>query len=171
MATTKLTPKLRAEVVIRFARWESPKQVQRWLKEDHGVDIGLPGLTPYNFDNPESRRTGTAKWIQLFDDSRELAKTEISDIPTAHKAVRMMIRDREIMRLARSMNPNVPLLTQLLEAQAKEEGGMFTNRRELTGADGGPIQTEDTTVRDLSNEDLVALALQLAGGGDAAASN
>lgn len=171
MALPKLNNRLRAEVVVRFALWESPKQIQRWLKEEHGIDIGFPGLTPYNFDNPESRRLGTAKWVALFDETRERAKTEISDIPTASKAVRMRIRDREIMKLARADRPNIPLLTQLLEAQAKEEGGMFTNRRELTGADGGPIQTEDTTVRDLSNEDLVALALQLAGGSDAAAAN
>ncbi len=31
---------------------------------------------------------------------------------------------------------------EVLEQAAKDAGGLYTNRRELTGKDGGPIQTQ-----------------------------
>ena len=40
----------------------------------------------------------------------------------------------------------MPLVAQLLEQAAKETGGAFTNRRELTGKGGGPIASQITTV-------------------------
>lgn len=163
MAATKLTTKLRAEVVARFAQWEGSSQIRRWLREEHGIQVQPSALTVYNFDNPESRRTGTPRWVELFDEVRAAARTELADIPTAHKAVRMRIRDREIMRIARSERVNVTQLNELLEAQAKEDGGMFTNRRELTGAAGGPIQTEDVGLSDAERADRIAALLERAG--------
>lgn len=162
MPGAKMNDRIRAEVVVRLAAWEAPSQVQRWLREEHGIEVGLPALTRYNFDNPESRSTGTEKWIRLFDEARERAKKEISDIPTAHKAVRMRIRDQQIMKLNRKETPNIPLLNELLEAQAKEDGGMFTNRRELTGKGGGPIQTEDVALTDEERAQRVAQLLDKA---------
>jgi len=131
MALPKLTDLLRAEVVKRFALWYSSKEILAWLKEEHGITVGAPALTPYNFDNPKSRKTGTKKWVALFDETREQAKVDPADIPTSNKLVRMRIRDRLIMQLARAERVNAPLVNELLESQAKEDGGMFTNVRVL----------------------------------------
>jgi hypothetical protein len=47
----------------------------------------------------------------------------------------------------------------VLEQAAKESGGQYTNRHELTGKDGGPMQTENTTpdLSKLSTEELLKL--------------
>ena len=41
---------------------------------------------------------------------------------------------------------NIVLAASLLEQAAKEQGGMFTNKREVSGPNGGPIPTMPTTI-------------------------
>lgn len=42
--------------------------------------------------------------------------------------------------------------------------GMFTDKHELTGKDGGPIETRDATFDEMSTEELAKLAVRLADG-------
>ena len=53
------------------------------------------------------------------------------------------------------------LVAQLLEQAAKESGGAFTNRRELTGARGGPIQAA-TQMTTMTPEEFRDIAKQVA---------
>jgi hypothetical protein len=170
MAKTKLTKALRAEVVSRFANWEQPIQIQAWLKAEHGIEVGLPALTPYNFDNPLSRANGTPEWVELFDQVRAIAVDQVAAIPIAHKARRLQISNDLIERMHAKVSTsgggvNVVMVEKILEQlqyAAKESGGAFTNRQELTGKDGGPIETRDTSLDDLTTEDLLQLASKLA---------
>jgi hypothetical protein len=58
-------------------------------------------------------------------------------------------------------NGNVAMVAQLLEQAAKEVGGIFTNRRELTGKGGGPIQQATQTVQ-MTPDEFRAIAKQIA---------
>jgi hypothetical protein len=165
----KLTKGLRGEIVARFANWGQPREIQSWLKAEHGVDVGLPGLSRYNFDNPLARANGTPEWVELFDELRAAAVEHIAAIPIAHRVRRLQISndlvERMHARVASSSGAiNVVLvekILQQLEYAAKEVGGFFTNRQEITGANGGPIATRDASLDHMTNEDLVELAQSL----------
>jgi hypothetical protein len=51
---------------------------------------------------------------------------------------------------------NAALAAALLEQAAKEVGGVFTNRRELSGSASGPIRAE--SVHSLSDAELERIA-------------
>ena len=55
---------------------------------------------------------------------------------------------------------NLALASQLLEQAAKEVGGHYTNKREFSGPNGGPIQTYDLSKAD--DDDLKKLEALLA---------
>ncbi|KCY24821.1 phage domain protein, partial [Acinetobacter baumannii 1042969-1197] len=41
---------------------------------------------------------------------------------------------------------NPVIVPSLLEQAAKEVGGLYTNRKEITGKDGGPVQTVNSEI-------------------------
>ncbi len=43
---------------------------------------------------------------------------------------------------------------KILEQAAKDCGGQFTNKQEITGAGGGPIQNENTVVVTATDEQV-----------------
>lgn len=148
MAKTKLTDRLRAEIVARFAAWDSPTQVQAWLKEEHGIEIGPSGLTPYHFDNPLSRENGTPKWVELHDRIRAKVVAGVDDIAISHKRKRLEILQNFLddMLAGKRAKANPTMVRELLEHAAKEMGEAFTNRHKLEhgGVDGGPLEVAVT---------------------------
>ena len=46
------------------------------------------------------------------------------------------------------------IVPDLLEQAAKEVGGLYTNRKEITGADGGPLQSESVTYVTATDEQV-----------------
>jgi hypothetical protein len=89
-------------------------------------------------------KTLAAKWIHLFNDTRQRFRQEVAEIPIADQAFRLRalgkIYDRHISR------GNVVGAAAVLEQAAKEAGGAFTNRREHTGVGGGPIEQKTVVV-------------------------
>jgi hypothetical protein len=50
---------------------------------------------------------------------------------------------------------NMALAAQLIEQAAKESGGAFTNRREMTGKDGAPL-IPPKSAQDMTDDELAA---------------
>ncbi|EHK65287.1 hypothetical protein KYC_17372 [Achromobacter arsenitoxydans SY8] len=84
------------------------------------------------------------KWADLFEATRKRFREEVAEIPIADQAFRLRalgkIYERHISR------GNVVGAAGVLEQAAKEVGGAFTNRREHTGAGGGPIEQKAVVV-------------------------
>lgn len=135
----KLTDQQKLFIVHALACFDTPQQVAEDFKERFGQEITRMHASQYD-PTKESGATLGAKLRAVFEATRKAFLADISTIPVANQAYRL----RAINRMAeKAMSKgNAPLAKELLEQAAKEVGGAFTNRRELTGKDGKPIKTE-----------------------------
>ena len=136
----KLTAAQKAFVVQRLACFDSPREVVEALREEHGVEIAPQTAEAYD---PHKRAGATLsqKWRDLFEVTRKaFLEDAATHVPIANKTVRL--REMQKAFFAIKGRGNWVGAMQVLEQVAKEVGGTFTNRREVTGKDGGPIQQE-----------------------------
>ncbi len=154
MAT--LTDAAKRFIVQALACYDTPSQVADAVKGEFGVDVHRAQVAQYDPTKASGSKLAK-KWRDLFTDTRDRFRKEVSEIPIADQAFRL----RQLHRIMGEAmkRKNVVLAAQILEQAAKETGGMFTNRRQLehTGKDGGPIQTESVDLTQLSDEALAEL--------------
>jgi hypothetical protein len=136
---------LKREIVRRLARFDSPTQVAKAIKAEHGFDLSLPRIVFYD----PTTKNGAAlseELKTLFFEEREKACKELDNIGGANKAVRLRRLDR--MAIAAEDRGNMVLAAQLLEQMAKEAGDAFTNRQKLehTGANGKDLPVASVTI-------------------------
>lgn len=136
----KLTDEQKMFVIGHLAGWETPSDVVELVRETYGIEITRQTAEAYDPTKYAGRNLGK-RWREHFDKAREAARSDVSAIPEANKAVRV----RELAKMARQAQrvKNLALAANLYEQIAKEVGEAFTNRRELTGKGGGPIGYRD----------------------------
>ena len=151
MAT--LTDDQKRYIVQALACYDTPQQVVDAVKEEFGIVVSRPQVQVYD---PEKRqgRDLSKKWRDLFYQTREKFLDDASSIPIANQTFRLRALNRMYAKAERQ--GNVVVAAQIIEQAAREVGGAFTNRRELTGAKGGPIETR--RVKDLSDDELADIA-------------
>lgn len=130
-------------IVQALACYDTPTQVADAVKEEFGVDVTRQQVAAYDPTKVTSKALAK-KWRDLFASTRERFRKEVAEIPIADQAYRL----RQLHRMAQEVmrRKNIVLAASLLEQAAKEQGGMFTNRREVSGPNGGPIPTMPTTI-------------------------
>ena len=143
----KLTEKGQRSIVVRIAQFEKPTEVSNAIKEEFGVIVTPQAVEYYD---PTKNARCPKKWSELFYRERQAFIDEEIKQPCFHRAYRMKIRQRQIEKTINSPNSNL----RHLDSAAKEAGGMFTNKRELTGKDGAPLGGGDLSQYSL--EDLEA---------------
>jgi hypothetical protein len=152
-----LTEPQKLFIVRALACYDSPSRVAAAVREEFGIDIDRRRIQEYDPERAGSRGIGK-KLRAVFEETRRQFKEKAGEVPIAHKAVRLRSLNRMFEKA--EVQGNMVFAAQLLEQAAKEVGGMFTNRRELTGAAGGPIQ-QATSVSTMSDEQLIALIKDL----------
>jgi len=75
------------------------------------------------------------KFVQLFEETRKKFDEGLIDIPIANKHFRLKQYQKQLERNAK----NTVMSLKILEQAAKDVGGQFTNRQELTGKNGEPL--------------------------------
>jgi hypothetical protein len=130
-------------IVQALACYDTPSQVSEAVKDEFGLDV--PRMQVAQYDPTQAAGKDLAKkWRDLFDATRKRFREEVAEIPIADQAYRLRqlgkIYDRHMSR------GNVLGAAGALEQAAKEVGGAFTNRREHTGAGGGPIEQKTVVV-------------------------
>lgn len=151
-----LTSEQKIWIVEQLAVFRTPSEVASEFHDEFGSRIDRRHVWVYDAANPRMARRLSKDLKELFESTRKHFLEHIEDIPIAARAYRLRaLNDME--RKARDKG-NAPLAAQLLEQAAKESGGAFTNRRELTGANGAAIKIESQTVpvdySSLSDEEL-----------------
>ena len=136
----KLTVEQQTFIVVRLACFESLKAIGLEFKEEFGIEVDKRQIENYNARRPSKKPH--PKWIELFEETRKRFLEDVSDIPIASMAVRL--RRLERLYTKTEEGKNTPLAADLLKQAALDVGGAFTNQRQLTGKDGGPIETETT---------------------------
>jgi len=150
----KLNEAAQRFIVQALACYDTPTQVAEAVKEEFGIEITRQQAASYD-PTKATGRTLAKKWRVLFHDTRKVFREQVSEIPIADQAYRL----RQLQRMAQEAmrRKNIVLAAALLEQGAKDVGGMFTNRRELTGAGGGPLATTPTVIElvapDVSGKD------------------
>lgn len=137
----ELEPVVKAFIVHGLACFDDPTLVVRDVKEKFGLTISRQAVHYYDAD-----RKGAAEideqWRSMFAETRQKWVDETAEIGIKHRLLRVRRYQRIADRAAGvGQNPNPVLEMQALEAIAKEMGGAFTNRRELSG--GLRISHED----------------------------
>jgi hypothetical protein len=144
--------------------YERAKDVVAALKERWDVDVTPQAVGHYDPTTVAGARELAAEWRELFHTTRTRYNEELADVAIAQKGWRLRQLQRLYERTADKPVPNVVLAAALLEQAAKEAGGAFTNRRELTGANGEPLPVGAVPLTDAEKEaradGILARALQ-----------
>lgn len=139
MASAKLNNEVRTFIVQALACYDGPSAVVKAVQEEFGITITRQSVETYD-PNKRAGRGLAAKWRAIFEETRAAFLEDTSKIGISHRAVRL----RALQRMAEKAETqgNMVLASSLLEQAAKEMGGAFTNRREVTGKDGGAVEVK-----------------------------
>ena len=138
MATLKEPVKI--FIVQSLACRDTPQEVADAVKQEFKIEIERQQVAAY--DPTKSRgKDLSKKFVDLFHKTRADFDAGLIDIPIANKHYRLKQYQKQLERNAK----NVMMSLKILEQAAKDVGGQFTNRQEITGKGGGPLQT--TTVQ------------------------
>ncbi|EXC26087.1 DUF2280 domain-containing protein [Acinetobacter sp. 809848] len=127
-------------IVQALACRDTPQEVVEQVKQEFGVDISRSQCECYD-PTKYSGRNLSKKFVELFESTRVRFDEGLIDIPIANKYYRLKQYQRQLDRTR-----NVKTALKILEQAAKDIGGQFTNRQEITGKDGGPLQTVNSDV-------------------------
>lgn len=154
----KLSPELKLYIVQRLAVFDLPATIIKAVKEEYGITVTSQQLQAYD-PNTVNGAEMSKKLKDVFYATRKKYLEDTSSIPITHKAHRLAVLNRLINQA--ETRGNAALAAQLLEQAAKEMGGAFTNRREISGPNGKPIEAavamETIDPEKLSNEQIKAL--------------
>lgn len=133
MAGAKLNTEIRTFIVQSLACFDSPSTVVKAVQDEFGVKITKQSAESYD-PNKRAGRDLADRWRAIFEGTRAAFLEDTSKIGISHRTVRL----RALQRMAEKAEGlgNMVLASSLLEQAAKEMGGAFTNRREVTGKDG-----------------------------------
>lgn len=136
----RLTDEVKTFIVQQLAMYDGPTRVLTAVKVQFGIELDRQSV---RFYDPTRGGAPGKKWQDLFKRTRERFLDDSSDIAVSNRSVRL----RRLDRMAEGLEDkgNVLGAAQLLEQAAKEVGGVYTNRRELTGKNGEPLVPDDLT--------------------------
>jgi hypothetical protein len=137
MATLKEPVKI--FIVQALACRDTPQEVVALVKQEYEIEVTRSQCQSYD-PTKYSGRNLSKKFVKLFEETRKKFDEGLIDIPIANKHYRLRQYQRQLERNTK----NTVMSLKILEQAAKDCGGQFTNRQEITGKDGQPFQT--TTV-------------------------
>lgn len=123
-------------IVQALACRDTPQEVADAVKQEFGIQIDRMQCSSYDPTKQAGRNLGK-ELKKLFEETREKFDAGLIDIPIANKHYRLKQYQKQLERNSK----NVVMSLKILEQAAKDTGGQFTNRQEITGKDGKPIET------------------------------
>lgn len=138
-----LTEAIKTAIVQALACFDTPSQVATQVKEEFGLSITRQQVANYDPTKPAGRNV-SKKLRAIFEATRAEFLADVSTIPISQQSYRLRVLQRNLERA--DQRGNAAMVTSILEQAAKELGGAFTNRRELTGKNGQPLAMATTNV-------------------------
>lgn len=135
----KLTDAQQQFIVRALACYDTPSQVAEAVKQEYGLTLPRQQIAIYDPTKPGHTKKTSRKLQVIFAETRKTFEEKVGELPIAKQSFRLRILER-CVRKAEGQG-NMALVASLLEQAAKEVGGVLTNRREVTGADGTPVCT------------------------------
>jgi hypothetical protein len=143
MTTRRLTKEMKVMIVTQLAMFARPSEVRDLVEKEFGY---APPLTTIDFYDPTRVDTEVSQvWRALFETTRATYMTECARVPITHKAYRFWQLQRALEK--EWARENTVGVRDTLKQAAEEEGGIFTNRREFTGAGGKDLPVATLSVQ------------------------
>ena len=139
MATLKEPVKI--FIVQSLACRDTPQEVADAVKQEFGIQIERQQVAAYDPTKVRGKDL-SKKFVDLFHKTRADFDAGLIDIPIANKHYRLRQYQKQLERNSK----NVVMSLKILEQAAKDTGGQVTNRQEITGKDGNPIETINQNV-------------------------
>jgi hypothetical protein len=121
---TILSDEIKAFIVGRLARYETPTQVVEAVKKVFDVEVNRQQVFSYH---ARGSRKPAEKWCELFEATREAFLTDFSAIGIAQKAVRLRMLERYAQHAEE--RGHYTRAAGFLEQIAKECGGIYEGKR------------------------------------------
>lgn len=128
-------------IVQALACRDTPQEVAEQALQEFGVKVDRKQVQSYDPTKAAGKNL-SKKFIELFNKTRADFDAGLIDIPIAQKHYRLKQYQKQLERNAK----NTVMSLKILEQAAKDVGGQFTNRQEITGKDGKPIETINQNV-------------------------
>ena len=141
MATLKEPVKI--FIVQSLACRDTPQEVADAVKQEFGIQIERQQVAAY--DPTKSRgKDLSKKFVELFHKTRADFDAGLIDIPIAQKFYRLKHYQKQLERNLK----NTVLSLKILEQAARDVGGQFTNKTEVTS------EVTQTTVTKATDEQI-----------------
>ncbi len=137
-----LTEEQKVFIVQQNARHKTPTEVVEAVLEEFEITITRPQVQSYDPTKSKGRNLA-AKLVAVFYATRKAFLENVASIPIANQSVRVE-RLEAMWRKQSGPRGNPAMAQSLLEQASKEVGGAYSNRREISGPDGKPIETKHT---------------------------
>lgn len=138
-----LKDEVKLAIVQALACFDTPSQVAELVKQEFGLVLARQQVAGYDPTKPSGKKL-SKKLLEVFTHTREQFLADVSAIPISQQAYRLRVLQRNLERA--DQRGNAAMVSTLLEQAAKELGGAFTNRRELTGKNGQPLAVATSNV-------------------------
>ena len=135
-------------IVQSLACFETPQQVADSVEELYGIKIDRKQCHSYD-PTKYAGRNLSKKLKDLFEKTRKEFRENIEDIPIANKAFRL----KEIQKMYDDAGKNKVIRQNLIKMAFQETDGRVT-KQEITGAGGGPLQSENVTYVTATKEEV-----------------
>jgi len=151
MAANKLSDKAKFFVLKRLAAFEKPTEIAEAVKAEFGVDMSRQNV---EFYDPAKNSVLGKQWLEFWVSERKKFIEEVDAQPLQHLAYRQKVRQRALDQSGR----NPKMMLQIADSAAKDAGGAYTNKTEVTGT----VEVGTGDVKNMSTEQLLALQAELA---------
>lgn len=128
-------------IVQALACRDTPQEVAEQVLQEFGVKVDRKQCQSYDPTKAAGKNL-SKKFIELFNKTRADFDAGLIDIPIAQKYYRLKQYQKHLEKNAR----NTVMSLSILKQAAQDVGGQFTNRQEITGKDGKPIETINQNV-------------------------
>lgn len=128
-------------IVQALACRDTPQEVAEQVLQEFRVKVDRKQCQSYDPTKAAGKNL-SKKFIELFNKTRADFDAGLIDIPIAQKYYRLKQYQKHLEKNAR----NTVMSLNIMKQAAQDLGGQFTNRQEITGKDGKPIETVNSSV-------------------------
>lgn len=156
----RLKKEVKIFIVRSLAVFNTPSETSDLVKQEFGIEISRQACESYD-PNKRLGQNLSADLKAEFDAARKFFIENPQNIPIANLPYRLQRYQRSL----EAVNPRaVDHIAKLLRQAAEDMGGVYTNRKEITGKDGQPLTEPPAAIvlspdqiKDLSAQDLAKI--------------
>lgn len=130
----RINKKVKLFIVKMLAEFNTTTETAKAVKAVFNIEVSQQQCECYD----PTKKMGyelSQELKEKFFEYRKVANQELEAIPLANKRYRLQLLQNLVEKF-----PDNPVLTpKWAEQAAKEMGGLFTNRQEITGKNGEPL--------------------------------